>query len=144
MRKLLLTICFIGFFAVVGHSQCTQGSVCVPQTTVDKCAKAADELLAARDALAKLTAERDVSAVAIKAAQTAIDSLQTAITTGRQIQADQQKIIEMYQTVVKSLYDIIDKQAQMLNKPKSAWAKFVRTLEKIAVLAIGISIGRGL
>ena len=138
MKKLILIA--ILFFPVTVMAQ----DVCVPQSTIDRCARAADELAAARIAIDKLTAEREVSAVAIKSAQTAIDSLQRAIQVGKDIQAVQEQVIETLKGIIKLQGEIIERYEKILNKPKSAWQKFLATLKTLASIAMGIGIGRAL
>jgi hypothetical protein len=50
----------------------------------------------------------------------------------------------MYDKIIKIQTEMIDRLTAQLNKPQSAWQKFVRVVEKIVVFAAGAAIGRGL
>lgn len=140
MRKLLFTTAFCFVLTLSAYGQCADGSVCVSQATIDKAAKAADELLAARDALAKFAAERTVHDAERKAAAVLIDNLNVLVATGQRIQDEQTKVIQMYKTVVEMYQGIVEKLEKMLSKPKSGWAKFAAILEKIGYVLAGIAL----
>jgi len=144
MRVITVIAVVLLFGAMNISAQCSTDSVCVPQATIDRAARAADELAAARIAITKLEAERDVSTVAIRSAQTAIDSLQRAVQVGKDIQTIQEQVIETLKGIIKLQSEIIERYEKQLSRGKSGWQKFVNVLKTIATIAFGIGIGRGL
>jgi uncharacterized coiled-coil protein SlyX len=139
---LALTICFI--LTLGAYAQCDTGSVCVRQSTVDRCAEIADELITARDTIAKFTTERVSSLAEREAAQKVIAGLNQLVAVKDRIEVEQQKIIELYKSVVDMQAALVEKLTTQLNKPKSAWAKFLDVLKSTAILLAGITLGRGL
>lgn len=144
MKKILLISAFCFLLTLSAYSQCADGSVCVSQVTIDKAAKAADELLAARDALTKFAAERTVHDAERKAAAVLIDNLNALVATGQRIQDEQTKVIQLYKSVVEMQAGIIERLEKMLSKPKSGWNRLLDILKTIAAIATGITLGRGM
>lgn len=152
MRKLLFTtaFCFLLTLSAYGQTvqvltkadECPADKVCVSQSTIDKAAKAADELLAARDALAKFAAERTVHDAERKAAAVLIDNLNVLVATGQRIQDEQTKVIALYKSVMEMQAGIIERLEKMLSKPKSGWAKFADILKTVAAVLSGVVLGR--
>jgi hypothetical protein len=144
--KIFLIIVILLFAGLSINAQCTTqaGYVCITQAAANDIAKNLDELKAARDVIAKFTAERSATdaerqaaTVLLKAANDALDTLAKGI-------ADREKLIDLQAKTLQLYADLVEKMTAKLNAPKSAWAKFVEAVEKIAILALGISIGRGL
>jgi uncharacterized coiled-coil protein SlyX len=146
MKKLVLIA--IIFLAPAAYSQCvstaTDPCIQVNQSLIDRAARAADELLAARTALVKIEASQNADAVAIKAAATAIDTLQRAIDTGKSIQASQDQIIEMLKGVIKMQGEIIERMQNQLGKGRTAWQKLVHALEVVSYILAGAALSHGL
>jgi hypothetical protein len=130
--------------ASASYSQCVGDSVCVKQSTIDRAAQVATELIEARDVIKKFESERIVTAAEKRAATALIDSLNALVATGHRIQEEQGKVIALYKQVVEMQQSIIEKLEKMLNKPKSAWAKFLDALKTVAAIAFGVGLGRGL
>lgn len=138
-----IAILLLASSAIV-RGQCTAsvGFVCITQTQSNRIAKDLDELKAARDLIVKLKAvdaATDVERMAWKNYQgfteAAIAVLQKGIADREAVIALQQKALELYATLV-------DRLTAEINKPKTAWQKFITTLRDIALLAGGIAIGR--
>lgn len=134
------TLILILFLAPVAYGQCVGDAQCVPQATIDRCARAADELAAARIAITKLEATTNADALAIKSAQTAIASLEKAIETGKTIQAHYESVIGMYKDALKTAFEIIDRQSKAMGKGKSAWGKFVDAIKAVAYILAGAAL----
>jgi hypothetical protein len=141
LRICLLTITLL-FGAVVADAQCTSDAQCVPQETINKCKVTADKLIASLDVIAKFQAERLTTDAEKAAAQTLIKALNDVIDIRGKLVADQDKIIAMYEKVTQLQADLIQKLTTALNKPRSAFEKFLTVLKEIGILAMGIAIGR--
>jgi hypothetical protein len=146
--KTLLLIVIALFGTLTVNAQCidTPADPCIPvnQSVVNRAAQAATELLAAREAIKQLEAERAISANVAAAGKTAIDSLLLAIQTGKDIQAMQAQAIEVLKGALKTAFELIEHQQKQLMKGKSGWAKFVDVMKTVVTLAAGVTLGRGL
>lgn len=145
--KVLCLISILLFAAIGAKAQCvstpTDNCVSVHQSILDRSAKAIDELVAAKayiDTLLKQTAATDAERAAYKnltvVAQDAIGILQKGIADRDSLIALQSKTLELYATLVEKL-------TTQLNKPKSGFAKLVAVLRDVALIAAGITFGRG-
>lgn len=144
--KLILFVCIL-FFAVIGvngQTTCESGSQCVKQSVIDKCGAIADELVAARDVIAKFKSERLTTDAERNAATVLIKSLNDVLDVRGRIITEYEKMMVAYTKVIEMQSLIIEKLTTQLNKPKSAFSKFVAVLKQIAILTLGLTIGRGL
>ena len=142
MQKLLLiTILFAASF--VAHSQTVEPTVCISQTAANQCSKAATELVAARDVIKKFQAERIVTDAERTAAAILIKSLNDVIEVRGRMNLEYEKIMVVYQKVIDMQTALITKLSETINKPKSAFTKFITILKELAILAAGIALGRG-
>ncbi len=141
--KTFLLFAILFFSVTLINGQCTSsgGFVCVPQATMDRISKDLSELAVARDTIAKLTStialsdsERALAQKTIQAANDVIAAKDKTALDYQQIIGIQAKALNLYSTLVQRLTD-------QINKPKSSFAKFVQTLEKLAILAAGIAVG---
>lgn len=130
------------FFTATAYGQCPEGSVCVSQTTVNKCSEVADKLRIAEEAIQKFKEERGVTDVERKAATALIDSFQALLRTKDSIITEYEKINALYVKVIEFQNQIILNLEKQLNKPKSGWQKFLKALKEIALVIGGIAIGR--
>lgn len=148
MKTVALFLAFLVFFAVNASAQTCPpmpvGLVCVPQATIDRAANAADELLAARDALAKFAVERATAQAEREAANQLILRLNAVIAVQDRMTVEYQKVVDLYKAVVQMQQDLIEKLTQKAMASKSGWAKFFDVLKTVASIATGILIGRGL
>lgn len=144
MKRLLLTIIFTLFAAISLSAQCTGDSVCVPQATLNKAAQVADELVAARDAIAKFKVERAANEAERAAATVLIKGLNDLVATKDLIIVQYEKINELYKKAIDFQQIIIERLEKQLSRPKSGWQKFLTTLKEIALVLAGATLGRGL
>lgn len=140
----IATILFFAVIGINGQTTCETGSQCVKQATIDKCGQVADELIAARDVIEKFKAERTATDAERVAATVLIKSLNDVLDVRGRIIAEYDKMMVVYQKVIDMQSALIDRMTKELNKPKSAWKKFVTVLKEIAILTLGLTIGRGL
>ena len=143
---LLITLCFL--FAISANAQncppMPSGLVCVSQSTIDRAAKAADELLEARKVIAAFMVERSTTAAEREAAEKLILRLNAVIAVQDRMTSEYEKIGAMYKQVIEMQSQLIEKLTKQLMAPKSGWAKFFEVLKTVASIATGILIGRGL
>lgn len=143
MKILWIAIVFFVFAIGAKAQTCTvpTGFVCITQNAADRIAHDLDELKAARDAIAAFKNERLMTDAERVAYKTLTDALNAAFDARGRVVADQANIIEI-QAKALTLYSVlVDKLTSQINRPQSAWSKFVHTLEKIAILTAGIYIG---
>lgn len=144
MKRLTLILVF-GLFAVVSlRAQCAPGSVCVPQQTIDRAAQAASELIEARKVIQEFTKERAATDAERAASAKLIDGLNALVTTKDRIETEQNKIIDLYKQTVILQQEIIERLEKRLMAPKSGWNKFTATLEKVALILVGVALKGGL
>lgn len=146
MKKLAIIIIFVlaGYAGICAQTQCPDGSQCVKQSVIEKCADVADQLVLARDAITKLEAERSLSQAERQAAQTLIKGLNDLIVVKDRIIADYEQISKMKDGVIALYQQMVEKLMAQVNKPKSGWQKFLQVLREIALVAAGVTLGRGL
>jgi len=116
----------------------------INQSILDRTSKALTELTAARDTIQKFTNERAANDALNAASLQVIKAANEVIAYKDKIIADQDKLNTMYEKVIQLQSALIEKLTAQINAPKSAWQKFIQTVERIAVLTLGITIGRGL
>lgn len=140
MKTFLITI--VLFFAGAAYGQtCPAGSQCVPQSVIDKCGEVADKLRAANEVIEKFQAERGASVSERAAATALIDGLNQLLKTKDSIIADYERINALYTKVIEFQTQIIDNLEKRLNKPRSAFQKFMKALTEIGLILAGIAIG---
>jgi len=146
MKVLLFAIFLLA--PIVTYSQCTSTPtdpcVQINQSILDRTSKALTELTAARDTIQKFTNERAANDALNAASLQVIKAANEVIAYKDKIIADQDKLNTMYEKVIQLQSALIEKLTAQINAPKSAWQKFIQTVERIAVLTLGITIGRGL
>jgi flagellar biosynthesis chaperone FliJ len=145
MKRILLIAIFL-FAPMVAYSQCTAspGFVCVSQDTMDRTAKALDEIPKLRDLVAKQATSLNLSDAERVAAQALVKALNDALDIRGRLIVDYEKMMTVYERVIAMQTQLIEKLTAQINKPRSAWQKFLTTLKEIAILAAGITLGRGL
>lgn len=148
MKKLLLVI-FLNLVVglILSNSACAQTpeppKVCISQAAANKCSQIATELVAARDVIAKYAAERITTDAERNAATILIKSLNDVIEVRGRIIGEYDRMMVVYQKVIDMQTALITKLTETINKPKSAYQKFITVLKEIAILAAGIALGRG-
>lgn len=147
MRILVLASILLTF-SVMASAQCVDTAddpcVSIKQSTVNKSAQVADELIAARDAIVKFKTERAATDAERAAATVLIKGLNDLIATKDLIIAQYEKINELYKKAIDFQQIIIERLEKQLSKPKTGWQKFLTTLKEIALVLAGAALGRGL
>lgn len=139
----ILALLFVLAHAAASQTvDCPQGKVCIDQPTANKLFDAVQQLIAAKDVIAKMTAERSTSDATIASANKVIETYKQLESVNNEIIAKKDLIIQLYEQVIKTQQTMIDNYITKLNKPKSAWEKFLTTLKEIALIAGGMAIGR--
>ncbi len=136
-----LTIPLILLFTVSAFAQ-DEPKICVSQDAINKCASAATELLAARDAISQFTVERTTSLAERTAAAKVVEGLNNLLAIkDRQIAAYEQ-INLLFRQTIELQGQIITRLEDRLNKPKSAFQRLVSILRDLSFVLAGISLGR--
>ncbi len=121
-----------------------QTQVVVSRAYYDSSVKAFKEVVALRDAIAKLQAQGSKGDVDRQALESLNAALNELISIKDQTIEAKDKLIQVYQ----QMYDIVTKMNEkllaQLNKPKSMFDKIMTVLKDIALIAAGVTIGRGL
>jgi hypothetical protein len=140
----VLTLLVYFAFTISAHAQtvCPQGEVCYTPTQNADILQKLNELINARDVIAKFTVERAASSSTIDAANKIIDAYKQMDVINGQIIAKQKDVMALYENTLKLQAELIDKLMLKINAPKSAWQKFISAVRDIAILAAGLSIGR--
>jgi len=145
MRRLSLFAILL-FAPLVAYSQCTapEGYQCVPNDTVSRMSKALTELAAQRDLVQKFTNERAANDALNAASLQVIKAANDVIAFKDNVIASQERLAVAYEKIIQLQAVLIDKLTAKMSQPTSAWSKFVQTVEKIALITLGITVGRGL
>ena len=134
-------------FACIAQAQstdCPSNMVCVQQDQFNTIMSRLNELVSAREAIAKLVAERTQSDAVIASAEKVIADFKE-IDDIHQIQIAKYKdVVTLYEKVINMYVSLLEKTEAKLNAPKSAWQKLIATLKTIATIIVGVGIGRGL
>ncbi len=143
-----LCFIFIFLFGVIGVNAqtCTvpSGFVCITQFSADSIAKDLDELKLNRIALAKALAQVNLGDAERAAAQNLIKTMNDAFDARGRIVDDQTKMLALQQSVITMYADLVQKLTAEMNKKSTGFQKLVATVGKIALIVVGITIGRGL
>lgn len=145
MKKLILfLIIILAPLGVAGQCVDTPDDPCVAikQSELNKATAAIKELVAARDVIAKFTAERAFTDAERKAAQVLIQSYDSLLATKDKMILEYERIQGFYKQVVDFQQQIITNLERQLNRPTTAWQKFIKTVGRIVVFAAGVYIGR--
>lgn len=145
LKNILLTstICFI--LTLGANAQCvsSQNDPClqVNQSVINKAGQVADQLVAARDVIAKFTVSSAAHDAERAAAMALVKGLNELIDTKNKIITEYEAINALYKKVIDFQAVLIERLEKQLMRPKSGWQKFVGILEKIVVLLAGVAIG---
>lgn len=132
------------FASVTAAQNCPEGNVCLPQATANEVFAKLNQLVAAKDLIAKLEKQTVQADAVIASAQRIIeDYKQLDVVNGMMI-VKYEKIISLYEQTIKMYQSLVDKLEAKLNAPKSAFQKLVSILGKAVILLAGITVGRGL
>lgn len=123
---------------------CPSGKVCIDQGTANKLYSVATQLVEAKDVIAKMLAERGASDAAIASALKTVEGYKNLDEINNTIIAKQKDVIALYEQTLKMYAGLVETMQKQINKPKSAWSKFLSALKTAVVLLAGVSLGRGL
>lgn len=137
---------WIGLAASKAAAQdsCPIGKVCLDQTTANRLYDVATQLVEAKDVINKMLTERQASDAAIASALKTIEGWQGLDAINNQIILKQKDVIALYENTLRTYAGLVDSLEKRLNKPKSAWSRFVDILKNAAILLAGVSLGRGI
>lgn len=144
----LIVIAIFGLFAVVSLSaQCVDRPndpcVAVHQSILDQTSKKLDELKAANDVIAKqgaALAATDVERAAWLSFKSASDNTIAVLQKGN---ADRDAVIALQDKLFQAVQQLNDRLMAQIGKGKTGWQKFLAALRDIALIAAGITFGRG-
>jgi hypothetical protein len=143
---LILALLIAG--TITASAQCiatpTDNCVSVHQSILDKASHAIDELTEARKVIAAFEKERGATDFERAAYKNALAIADNALEVFKKGVADRDTVITMQQKALELYSVLVEKLTAQINRPKSAWQKFIGVVEKIVVLAAGVTIGRGL
>lgn len=144
MKRLCLISIFL-FAAIGAKAQCvaTPADPCVsvPQSILDRSAKAVDELLAARGVIAAFANERAATDAERAAYKNLAAVTDIAIAVLQKGLADRDTVITLQSKTLELYASLVEKMQSALDKPKTGWNKFTQTLKEIALLAAGVLLG---
>lgn len=123
---------------------CPAGQVCIDQSTANKLFNTVEQLIAAKDVIAKMLAERGASDAAINSALKVIEGWKQLDAINNTIILKQKDVIALYERVMQMQMTIIENLEKRLLKPKSGFSKFLDALKAIGYVLAGVSLGRGL
>lgn len=137
----LIIIFFIGAVGGVKAQDCPVDKVCLDHATANKALAAITALVEAKDAIAKLTAERAVSDAVIASANRVIEDYKTLDAINGQMILKYKDVIALYEKTVAMYQQLVDKLTAQINKPKSGWQKVLAILQRVADIAAGVALG---
>lgn len=144
MKKICLIFIFLFCAAgVKAQTICPLNMVCITQAAADSIAHDLDELKASRVVIADFAKERTTTAAERVASQNLVKALNDfADARGKMIE-DSKALIALQQSVIQMYGDLVNKMTIAMNKKQSNFQKVLATVEKILLVAVGVSIGRG-
>jgi len=144
LKKLAFLTIFIGCVNICAFSQCVEAPsdpcVSVKQSTLDRMAKALNELEAARVAIAAFEKVGNATDVERAAYKNLSGIYESAITIFQKGVADRDKVIELQQKALEAMATLNDKLLQQLDKKPSAWKKFLSALKAVAYVLAGAAL----
>ncbi len=123
---------------------CPAGNVCLPQATANEIFGKLNQLVAAKDLIAKLEKQTAQADAVIASAQRVIEDYKKLDAVNGMMIVKYEKIIELYEQTIKMYQNLVEKLEAKLNAPKSAFQKLVGILGKAVTLLAGVALGRGL
>lgn len=139
----LLCVCAVNISAQCVETQ-NDPCVAVHQSILDRAAKTIDELTEARKVIVAFQHERtatDAERAAYKNLVTVSDLAMGILQKGI---TDRDKVIELQQKAMEAMSQLTEKLMNQLNKPKSAWSKFLSAVKTVVTLSAGVLLGRGI
>lgn len=146
LRNILLACitCFILAHAASAQTtDCPSGKVCIDQSTANKLFDVANQLVEAKDVIAKMLAERGASDAAIASALKTIDGYKELVAVKDLTYAEIEKASALKDKIIELQWKLIEKFEARLNKPKSGFSKILDALKVVGYILTGITLGRG-
>lgn len=148
MRNLIITTFLVLAFGLGVNAQCVETPqdpcVSVRQSTLDRAAKALDELISARDLIEKQITALKATDAERKAWVQYQATTESTIAIFQKGLVDREKVIELQDKVIQTLVQLNDKLLTQLNKPKSAWSKFADAIKAVVYILAGAAIRGGI
>jgi hypothetical protein len=140
---IVLIVLVLAVMCSRAQTPCPADSVCYSREQNNQILQKLNEYVAAKDLIIKLMGERGAAGATIDAANKVIEAMNAREEINGQIILKLKDLNAVYEKVIALQQTIIEKLTMQLNKPKSAFAKFMTALKEIALLAAGIALGRG-
>lgn len=144
MKKIILMSIVLWIVLGACFSAHGQEKICVEQTFIDSATKAFEMVVSQREVINKFLEERAKSDAEKQVAGTLIKSLDELLAIKDKTIAAYEKMMLIYENVIKMQFSIIEQLEKRLLKPKSFLDKFLKAVKDIVVFAAGVVIGRGL
>lgn len=141
---LILAAFFVFATATAAQDVCPAGKVCIDQTTANRLFNTVEQLVEAKDVIAKMLQERGASDAAINSALKVIEGWKQLDAINNTIILKQKDVIALYERTLKMYADLVEKLEARLMKPKSAFSKLMDAIKTVLTLAAGVALGRGL
>ncbi len=141
MKWILILVVLLGASNITAQT-IDEPKVCINQSAANSCASAVAQLIEARKAISEFTAERATSLAERQAAAKVIEGLNALNIVKDRVTASYEQINTLYRQAIDLQQTIILNLERQLNKPRSAFDKFISTLKTLAVLLAGVSLGR--
>lgn len=146
MRRQGIAIAVLVLALFVGTAKaqdCPTGNVCLPQATANKLLDSVNQLIEAKTLISKLLTERNASDAVIASANRVIADFKQLDEINGMMILKYKTVVDLYEKTLTLYSTLVDKMTTQLNKPKSAWAKFLSGVKSILTLAAGVALGRG-
>jgi hypothetical protein len=145
MKALLATFILLAAFGITrGQDVCPSGNVCLPQAQANRLLEAVNQLIEAKDVIAKMKVERGQADAVIASAQRVIEDYKSLDQINGMMIVKFKDVIALYEKTLTMYQGLVEKLEKQLNAPKSAWKKFVGILGKAVIMLAGVTLGRGL
>lgn len=144
LKVTFILICLVLLIGQAQAQDCPSGQVCVPQTRFNEMIDRLNELVEARTTIAALLKERGASDATIASAVKTIEGWKNLDEINNIIILKQKDVIGLYETTLKMYAGLVEQMQKRLDKPRSAWSRFVSILKNAAILLAGIQLGRGI
>lgn len=119
--------------------------VLVDKSFIEDAERAFDEVIALRATVAQFVEKERAASERERAnAKTLLDSLDTLINVKNQTISQYEMLTQFQQKIILFQQQVIDKMTEMLNKPKSAFQRFLKGVMEVIKAGVFIIIGRGL
>ena len=145
MKKYLIIAILSLTFAGASYAQaCPDGSVCFTQAQANDIFDKLSQLVAAKDAIAKLLAERGASDAVIASATRVIEDYKQLDAINGMMIVKFKQVIELYEKTLTMYASLVEKLEKKLDAPRSAWQKFVNAIKVIGYILAGAALKKGL